>query len=114
MRRSKSTHKNTSLIRGVNDVLDNIRQQSKKRRNGRVLFTSSMDHGALGVDETGMLFSAANLRRSLRPLGNKSQSHCKYSRGRFGLCGLELLNKFGHSPGCQDLNRGVQGDESEL
>lgn len=114
MRRSKSTHKNTSLIRGVNDVLGNIRQQSKKRINGRVLFTSSIDHGALGVDETGMLFSAANLRRSLRPLGNKSQSHCIYSKGRFELCGLELLNKLGHSPGCQDLNRGVQGDESEL
>lgn len=70
-----------------------------------------MLQGALGDEETGMLFSAAYLRRSWRPLPAVSvdgiESNVKGNE-------LELGDEFGHAPRGNDLQGRVAGRKGEL
>jgi hypothetical protein len=71
-----------------------------------------MLHGALGDDETGMLFSAAYLSRSWRPLPGVS-STVRVERAGYRNA-LELGDELGHAPRRDDLEGGVAGGEGQL
>lgn len=70
-----------------------------------------MLQGALGDEETGMLFSAAYLRRSWRPLSTLSVDLIKNDMEGNK---LELGDELGHAPGGDDLQGRVAGRKGEL
>lgn len=76
------------------------------------MMLSSQDHGALGVELTGMFCSAANLSRSARPLCAARQLGCE--KPRVSDHKRESVVEFWHTPRSQNLQSGVTGFPCQL